>query len=166
MAKYCFSRIALLSILVAFTFSCTEKKTKQVTSETMTASGEYLFEGPNTLQGDFSFDISALSSKTGVTAEDISEVYVESIRVIFENSETQEVVESVLIQLVSDELPLQSAGTLTTFTGTESLLNANKELDILSYLKDPSSQLIVDANLKSEMDELSVSVVFEFTVKH
>jgi hypothetical protein len=132
----------------------------------MTASGEFLFEGPNTLQGNFLLDLKSLSEEIGVDPEQISAVNIEAITLFFENEETEGAVESILTQLVSNELPLQSAGTLSVFSGEENLLNVNKDFDILAYIKDPSSQLIVDANLKKDMDELSVSMVFQLSVKY
>jgi len=165
MVKNYIFRFALLSVLVG-TYACAERDARPVTTESMTASGEFLFEGPNTLQGNFLLDMKSLSEEIGVDPEQISAVNIEAITLFFENEETEGVVESILIQLVSNELPLQSAGTLSVFSGEENLLNVNKDFDILAYIKDPSSQLIVDANLKNDMDELSVSMVFQLSVKY
>lgn len=165
MDKLNFVRFVFL-LLAASISSCTEKEAGPIMTDAMTATGDFLVEGPNTLQGNFSLDIQSLSDELGIDDGQVSKVHIDAITLVFEDPETTDAVESVLVQLVSNNLPLQSAGTLSAFSGKENLLNVNKDLDILAYINDSSSQLIVDANLRNDLDELSVSVVFQLTVKY
>ncbi len=160
------SVLVTLIVLVLVLSACGEKATELITTEPMAASGEFLFEGPNTLQGNFSLDLSLLSEKAAMDENEISEVSIERVVLDFDGDDTAQYVESVLVQLVSNDLPLVSAATLSGLNGKDNTLNVNSELDILSYIKDSSSQLIVDANLMKDMDEMIVSVTFELTIKY
>jgi len=156
----------LLILVIIFLSSCGGKQTKVITTEAMTASGEFLFEGPNTLQGNFSLDLELLADELDIKPSEIKEVNIERILLDFDNPNQYPSVESVLVQLVSNDLSLISAGTLTTPDSRDNILSVNTELDIKPYIEDTSSQLIVDANLSEDMDELSVSVVFLLLVEY
>ncbi|MFY0607499.1 MAG: hypothetical protein JXR10_12345 [Cyclobacteriaceae bacterium] len=155
--------LVLISLLVFF--SCGEKETQVFESEAIAASGEFLFEGPNTLQGPFTLTLSQVSKQLGIEESAISDVRISGISLTFDDDANRQNVESVLVQVVSNDLSLETAGTLNPL-GAEPVqeLQINQELDFLPYLKDQTTQLIVDANLTTDMDMLGVGVVFKFII--
>lgn len=132
----------------------------------MTASGDFLFEGPNTLQGSFELNDALLASMTGLTINEIKAVHVEAISLTVQEDSASALVESVLVQLVSNDLPLQSIGTLSGVAAEANQLNSNTTLDIFEYIKDESTSLVIDANLTQDMDQLSTTVVLKLSIKY
>jgi hypothetical protein len=148
-------------------FSCQQSKEAIVNSSKMKATGEFLFEGPNTLQGGFNVDLAALAEQKEINATQITAVYLVGIQLEVSPDSLQQTIESALVQLVSDNLSLETAGTINPLTSESSqTLSINKELDILPYLKDATTQLIVDVNLAGDLDEVSTYVTFEFSITY
>ena len=150
-------------IVLFFVASCVEKETIAYQSDAVKASGEFLFEGPNTLQGPMTVTLDQVMEKVEVA--EIDRINMAGISLTFADDSLRQEVESLLVQLVSDNLPLQTVGTLSPLgPDPKQILQVNKELDILPYLKDATTQLVVDANLVTDMDEMEVYVAFEFSI--
>ncbi|MFT4785551.1 MAG: hypothetical protein ACI9I8_000669 [Cellvibrionaceae bacterium] len=162
------TNILLFSLVhIMLFFSCQQSKEVIVYTSKMTVSGDFLFEGPNTLQGGFNADLVALAEQEEIDESQITAVYLVGIQLAVSPDSLQQTVESALVQLVSDDLSLETAGTINPFTSESSqTLSINTDLDILPYLKDASTQLIVDVNLSGDLDEVSTHITFEFSITY
>ncbi|MEL6536167.1 MAG: hypothetical protein AAFQ98_12195 [Bacteroidota bacterium] len=80
----------------------------------------------------------------------------------------RETLESALVQWVSNELELVSVATKSPLPGSDpvSCDVAEDPEDILPYLQDASSTLVVDVNLAQDLDELKAKVTFGLTVEY
>ncbi|WKK84341.1 hypothetical protein QYS48_19475 [Marivirga arenosa] len=159
-----FAFIFISSVLLA----CSAPETVEYQSPSIEVEGEFLFEGPNTLQGKASEDILAqIASQNEITEENIKSIKLKSATISFFPDSLRTDVESALIQLVSDDLELISVATKSPLPQEEVIsLEVTAEQDILPYLKDDSYTLVVDANISSDMDYLSAKVSFEFNVEY
>lgn len=159
--------IYLTVFLIITIQACGPKMTKIYEADPITASGEFLFEGPNTLQGKLTTTIKDVCGSLGLHYSDINSAEVSSLTLRIVPDSLRNEVESVLVQLVSDELPLVSVGTLSPLMDQkEQTLKTSGDVNILPYLKDETSMVIVDANLSSDLDELATEVIFTFELKH
>ncbi|MEM9896736.1 MAG: hypothetical protein AAF789_10235, partial [Bacteroidota bacterium] len=100
----------------------------------------------------------------GVESNKLKKVFAQSLQLNFTTVTVKDTVESALVQLVSDQLPLTSVGTTNLLQEGENNLSINGEFDLLPYLNDPTTQMIVDVNLAKDLEELSVEVRFDLKV--
>ncbi|MCR9154015.1 MAG: hypothetical protein ACPGVV_11540 [Croceimicrobium sp.] len=130
-------------------------------------SGDMLFEGPNTLQGEGSLDLVTLAENVGCNMEDIKSVKVSAAKAGMESTQ-QSITESVLLQVVSNQNDLSTIGTLNPVPAEGPLnLNTAQDIDLLPYLKDEGMTWVLDLNLKEDhMDAMmakgQVSLIVEY----
>ncbi len=160
-------RLTPFVFLVLLIVGCSSPEQAESTTDTMTVSGEFLFEGPNTLQGEPAFRLAQLAQQLGTTEDKIKSVTVNQTQLTFESDSIQANIESALVQLVSDQLELVSIATKSPIPGSGAVgMEVNSEQDILPYLKDASSTLVVDVNIKGDMDFLEAKVDFNLTISY
>ncbi|NQZ78444.1 MAG: hypothetical protein HRT61_20390 [Ekhidna sp.] len=158
--------LTILTVLI-FAASCSSGETASYETSETSVSGEFLFEGPNTLQGPSTVSLSQIAKDLNISEEKIQEVSLASATIQFANDSLQSTVESALLQLVSDELALISIGTKSPFPATGPVaLEVNTEQDILPYLKDSSTTAVVDVNLNQDLDDLQATITFSLNVKY
>lgn len=156
----------LLAVLILAT-ACTETDNKYYAIPGIEVSGELLFEGPNTLQGQPKINLNDIAEKLDISVENITAAYLEEATIGFMPDSLQANVESSLIQLVSDNLELVSVATKSPLPSNgEVELEVNKEQDILPYLKDGSTTIVVDANIVGDMDELKALVNLKLNIEY
>ena len=147
--------------------ACGSPEVGEYTMDAVSVSGEFLFEGPNTLQGKPDPVLDDLASKLGVAPEDVKAVYLSGANIRFETDTLRETIQSSLVQWVSDDLELVSVATKSPLPATDPVdLEISNEQDILPYLKDPTSSVVVDVNLAQDLDALTAQVVFVFNVEY
>lgn len=153
--------------LFLFLVSCESTKEETITWTDITVSGEFLFEGPNTLQGQTSATLKDLLEDKDFSAETVTSATLKSATVTFQPDSLRPAIESALLQFVSDNLELTSVATLNPIPedGTVTL-QVTEETDILEYLKDPSTSIILDVNLDQDLEELSAVVNLELNVAY
>lgn len=158
----------LLAIMVLILIGgCTSREISTQQLSGLSVSGEFLFEGPNTLQGEIGKRIDDIAKDTGLAVDEIKAIYATSAFISFRPDSLQPIVESALLQVVSDELSLVSIATKNPFPAQgEVSLEVNTEQDILPYLQDPSSTLVVDANITKDLDELQASLQIDLIIEH
>ena len=155
----------LIPVLALFLLSCAESNQAEYVWNNLEVSGEFLFEGPNTLQGKPDSPLEQISEKLGVPAEKIQKVHLSECTLEFASDSLRSQVENALVQLVSDNLELVSVATINGIPESgEISLQVSEEQDILPYLMDKSTSLVVDANTKRDMDALNCSVSFKLNV--
>lgn len=160
--KHC--AILFISCLM---ISCSTPDVANVTTENVSAAGEFLFEGPNTLQGPSTIRLEDLATEAGTKPDKIKAIYLSGVTVSFNPDSLRGAVESVLIQWVSKELPLISVATKSPLPATGPIdMEGNSEQDILEYLSDPSSTVVVDLNLLGDADELEAIVTFNLKITY
>ena len=157
-------KFLIYSGLVILLFSCAQSSETEYLMADMEVSGEFLFEGPNSLQGKLKNPMENISKEKGIDPAKIQSIYLKSCTVEFPDEESQSIVENILVQVVSDQLNLVSVATINGIPESSPIsIPGSAEQDILPYLKDQSSMLVLDANLKNDVDVLKCSV--DFTLK-
>jgi hypothetical protein len=159
------SFIAIFAFLLA---SCASTEEKEVSWTDVTVSGEFLFEGPNTLQGQPQVGLDYFAEQLGVNAENIKSASISSATISFEPDSLTETVESVLLQFVSEDLELVSVATKSPVDAQagEIALEVTEEVDIFPYLKDASTTTVVDVNCSSDLDQLTASLDLKVKISY
>lgn len=156
-------------LLIVFSLGCSQLSEKEIETNSISLSGEFLFSGPNTLQSSETMSLPPYVDELGIKSEDnIVEVHPASVIVSFNSAKDAANVESILLQIVSDDLEMTSIGTLSPLPAGESQvkLNVSPELDLLPYLGDPSTVVIADVNLKDDMDALTIDAKMNMNFKY
>lgn len=161
------NKILCAVLAVGLLASCGSPEVADYSMADITVSGDFLFEGPNTLQGKPGTAIEEIASELAVKPDDLSAIYLKAATITFDAGDQRADVQSALLQVVSDELELVSVATKSPLPATDPVqLDASQEQDLLPYLKDPTATVVVDANLAADMDVLSASVSLEFSVEY
>lgn len=156
--------IALLSILL---MACGSPLTTTYDWEELTVSGEFLFEGPNTLQGQPGSPLSDIARSIGVDENRIKSITISSAQIILAPDSLQSAVESALVQWVSNDLDLVSVATKSPIDQNGTIeLDVKQSQDILPYIKDANSTLVVDLNLNQDLDFLEGKVALKLNVTY
>ncbi len=161
-------RVSSIILSLFFLWACSPNyESVPVNMNNLEVSGEFLFSGPNTLQGQPDVSLDDIATQAGVEASDIKHIYVSEVNVDFMTDTLSEAIESVLVQWVSDELELISVATKSPLDATGPVtLEVSSDTDILPYLKDDSRTLVIDVNLSQDMDELKAVASFLLNVEH
>ncbi len=149
LAKTNFMKKLLFAFAVVLLFvSCTN--TQHAEKEIpLQFSEEMLFEGANTLQMPANMRLEDLAASLDIPVENILSIGVSaaSINVTDEQNAS---LESLLLQVVSDQHALISIGTLSPVENAGSLsLSIAEEVDLLPYLKD-NCTYVLDVNIANE----------------
>lgn len=155
--------LPVLTILVAvLAFACSPKEEKVVQPAPFEVYGEFLFEGPNTLQAPNSFSVEDLQALAQ------SDAAPKSIRVSgasFQlNGVDAQTIESATLQIVSKNHSMISLGTISVVDADVVTLNMAEETDVTSYLTDEDATWILDVNLTQDFDELDLPLQLEFAI--
>ena len=147
--------------------ACGSPEVGEYAFDGVTVSGEFLFEGPNTLQGKPDPVLDQIATQLGVTADDVKAVYLSGASISFDADSLRSTVQSALVQWVSDELELVSVATKSPLPESDPVqLETSMEQDLLPYLQDATSSVVVDVNLGQDMEVLSAEVDFVFSVEY
>ncbi len=153
--------ILFLSSLV----SCTQTTESTYLWEDLKVSGEFLFEGPNSLQGQIGSPIEQIAKSKNIDASKIKAIYIDKCLVGFSSEDLRSDVENMLVQLVSEKLNLVSVATINGIPKSGPIsLSTSEEQDVLAYLQDPKTTLVLDANIKRDMDEMSCNITFDLKI--
>ena len=155
--------VCFLATLVA----CGSPEVSEYTLQDVAVSGEFLFEGPNTLQGSPPASISQIASALSLEEDDISAIYVKSATITFSPDSVRSTLQSALVQWVSEDLELVSVATKSPLPAEGTItLEATQEQDILPYLQAESATVVVDVNVDHDLDALSGLVTFVLNVEY
>lgn len=159
--------LPVILIVLTLATGCQSTQNSTYDLENLKVTGEYLFEGPNTLQGTPESVIKDLTDQLGINESDIQSVYLDQATIRFSPDSLQKKLESALVQWVSDELELVSVATKSPLPDNPIIeLEVNKEQDILPYLLDDNSTLVVDTNILGDIDYLEARLNFTFNVEY
>jgi hypothetical protein len=121
--------------------------------EGLTVSGEFLFEGPNTLQGNPNPSLEAIAKAVGTEPAKIKKIYLTEAAITFTPDSLSPAAESVLLQWVGTSLDLVALANKSPIEQKGVIqLDIKQDQDILPYIKDATSTLVVDVNLNQDLD--------------
>lgn len=153
----------LLLLLPIFLASC--ENTKSIEKEIpLEFSEEMLFEGANSLQMSANMTLADLAASLNIPAENIKSIGV-SAADIQVTDEQNSSIESLLLQVVSNNQDLISIGTLSPVEKSGNLsLSIAQEVDLLPYLNDACTY-VLDVNIANEdMSALNLEGVLKLNV--
>ncbi len=155
--------IPVLSVIIAaIAFSCSPSEVKLVQAEPFEVSGEFLFEGPNTLQASNAFSAETLQK---LAQSDAAPTSIKVTKATFQlNGLNAKTIESATLQIVSNNHDMISLGTVSAISGNEVVLNMAEETDVTNYLADEGATWILDVNLTQDYDELYLPLQLEFAI--
>jgi hypothetical protein len=149
-----FTKVWLLFLVIVF--ACSEPQEKAMQLSPVSVSGEFLFEGPNTLQGKLEVNWDAFLAQEQISKDKLSKVYLSNATIDFSPDSLETEIESALLQVVSDELELVSIATKNPLPSAYPVsFDIAQDQDILPYLMDPTAMMIVDVNIASDIEALS-----------
>ncbi len=153
--------------LVILLSSCSEPKSDVYTVSEIRLNGEFLFEGPNTLQSDASLGLDEIAATLEISSDDIKNIYLSECTIQIMPDSLRESIESVLLQMLSDNTEMKSIATLNPLP-TDGILQLNlaSDEDLKGYFGDSGAIYVLDANLSGEMEELNVILSLKFNVVH
>lgn len=146
--------------------SCTKTESHKHSLE-LKLKGDMLFIGANTLQMPVNQNASALMNEAGLNNQELKAIEIEKISV--ELNETQhDIIESVLLQVVSDNNDMLTLGTINPIPkGMVFDLSLAEETDLLPYFEDANATWVMDVNIKEDyMDLMEVGVMVNIDLKH
>lgn len=150
-----------------FLTSCASKQQKQYSADPQFITGEYLFEGPNTLQLENSISLDAMAESVGIQASQIQDIQV--TRATVEKTALPDTLaESALLQVVSKNEPMISVGSVNPVpNGTTFDLQLAEEAALLPYFKDDEFFWVLDANFSSDqLDPIEIALKLEFNITY
>lgn len=125
--------------------------------------GEMLFGGANSLQMAADVSLDDLAQKANTNVPNIKGIGVKSASITV-NENQLDLVESLLLQVVSNNQNLISVGTLSPVDKAGNLeLSIAQELDLLPYLQDEGCTWVLDVNLNTE-DMLDLELAGNLTM--
>ena len=130
-------------------------------------SGDMLFSGPNSLQGEGTKDLVSLAEAVGTDSESIKSISVSNAKIAMAPS-AQAITESVLLQIVSNNNDLVTVGTLSPVPADGAMeLSLAQEMDLLPYLKDEGLAWVLDLNLSEDhMDMMRAKGEVQLSIEY
>lgn len=157
----------IIGAVILTMVACSSPEVAEYSLQDIAVAGEFLFEGPNTLQGKSGGVDDQIAEQLGISKNQLSAVYLKSATIKFEADSLRGSIQSALVQWVSDELELISVATKSPLpaSGPVKLVTSAEE-DILPYLQDATSSVVVDVNLGQDMEALHAMVTLVLNVEY
>ncbi|MGB0165440.1 MAG: hypothetical protein ACPF8V_01175 [Luteibaculum sp.] len=161
-----FMKRLLFLCIALFCFACapTEKQAHEIV---LSLKGEMLFSGANTLQMPVKHRPNNLVADANLGEVELESVGVNKVSISL-TEEQHRIVESVLLQVVSDQNEMITLGTLSPLPdGTTFDLKLAEDLDLLPYFKDNGGAWVLDINLSEDyMDEMQVDARLNLSLNY
>ncbi|TXC85456.1 hypothetical protein [Luteibaculum oceani] len=157
----------ILSLALALVlFSCATVEQAEQSVE-ISLSGEMLFSGANTFQTPMELSEAELLEKANLPESQIKSIGVKSVEIQLDSTQ-RAIMESVLLQVVSDNQEMISIGTKSPLPdGTNFELSLAEEIDLLPYASDAGATWVLDANLTEDyMDLMSVNAKVNLVINY
>ncbi len=151
------------SLAVALFFqSCTSTTAHNAELAPISLTGEFLFEGPNTLQVENNLTLSDIMAKAGLKGVPASvEVKKASLDLSGVDADW---VESATLQVSSKNLDMITIGTISILNGEATGITLAEETNIQPYVEDEEMYWVLDVNLTSDLDDLSIPLELQLTI--
>ena len=146
--------------------SCSSELAQLKVEKDLVLEGEMLFEGPNTLTANNNTDLITLIEGAGLETSQVESVEVTKA-IITLSSDGQSLVESLLLQIVSDNQELITVGTLNPLPEGKIMdLQLAEEMDLKPYLDDSGCTWVLDLNLNGDADQMAVKSKLNLVVNY
>lgn len=157
----------MLLALVPLFMACQSTLTDDTQSVGVEMSGDFLVEGPNTLQGNSGISLEALAEAVGCSPEGIIAIGVSSVSVGIQE-DGRAIAESLLFQVASSNQDLISIATLNPLPESGKIeMQVAEEVDLLPYMQDEGLTWVMDLNLSEDyMDELMAKAKIGLIVEY
>ncbi len=162
----------LLIGLVLSVFSCANEANNSedfVIETTLVASGP-LFEGSNTCQAELTTELSSFLEKHGITKEQLVDVKLKSCIITSDQLENFNLLESVNLQLFSDNFPMQNVAVANPVEENTKEINlkvAAIQEQIMPVLQEEVCYVVADATIKEDLDDdLALKTKLTFSINY
>ena len=161
----------ILTVIYIFT-SC--EKTQNVNTEIeleLSADGPF-FQGGNSFMVDLEPDFSKIFEEKTITSQDIKKINIKKAIVSFnaEDSVNFEGFTSASLQLVSDNIPMQSIAVLNPITSSSNTieLTVSNEVDLTDFFKQESFTVLLDLDFKDDdyKDQMILTLKMDLAIEH
>lgn len=156
----------LSAALLLLTISCATVEQAEHSIE-ISLDGEMLFSGANTFQTPMMISEADLLKAANLPSSQIKSLGVKSVEVMLDSTQ-RAIMESVLLQVVSDNQEMISVGTKSPLpSGTNFELSLAEEIDLLPYANDKGATWVLDANLTEDyMDAMSINARINLLINY
>lgn len=161
-------RLLLFIFIPAFLAGCGSTAVDESLTVELRLSGDMLFEGSNTLQMPAEMSPAKIAEKLSVEVKNLKKIGVSKASLSMRDDQAA-ITESLLLQVVSNNKSLVTAGTLSPLTEDASSLDLNvaEDIDLLPYLSDEGCTWVLDLNLSEDfMDEMTVNGTLTLRVEY
>ncbi len=159
--------ICLLGLALLISSCGSETKmTYRISGVSLSDTGP-LFEGPVTLQHEFTNTLNDSLAKSGFKPEQVKAVFLRSANYTCSDSLGFDGIGSLVLQLTAENANMLEAGVINPIpSGSKSAsLKPSVEANLADFFKQPKLYLITDANaLRDAERELNLKADFEFEV--
>lgn len=140
----------LLWALVPLFMACQNTVQDKSQKFSFAMSGDMLFAGSNTLQGEGEINLQNLAENMGINVDAIKSVKVSAAKVGLSPAH-QKFTESVLLQVLSNNVEMASIGTLNPVPESGTLeLSLAEDVDLKPYLEDEGMTWVLDINISED----------------
>jgi hypothetical protein len=164
----------ILVVLVCSMFlmqACNKSNTSvlKIDSIPVSAEGPY-FVGPNTFQGEIQNQLEAFAKENGITVDQLKSAKLTQFSLRVSDSLNFDKMSSIKMQMVSEQTDMIEAASANSIEKGKLSINfavSNAENDYLELLKQNMFTLVVDANMKEDIDnDIAMLANLEFEIKY
>lgn len=156
-----------LILIIGVTSCATEaNNSKEFTVETVLVASGPLFEGSNTCQAELTAELSNFLKENDIKTEELVDVKLKSCVITNDKLENFNILESVNLQIFSDNSPMQNVAVINPVEENAKELNlkvAEIQEEIMPVLQEETCYIVADATIKEDLDddlELNTKLVF------
>ncbi len=161
--------IFLFSLIIISCSNEANNSKEFIIESTLIASGP-LFEGSNTCQSDLTAELNKFLEENGINEDELIDVKLKSCTIKRAKLKNFDIIESISLQLMSDNLPMQTVAVINPIkeSMTEiSLTVAEIQEEIKPILLDKNLYIIADAILKEDLeDDLVLESKLVFSINY
>jgi len=166
-------RLLFVIFTVVYIFTSCEK-TKTTSAEynvDLNASGPF-FQGGNSFIADFKPDLSKISSETAIANENLKSIGIKKAIVTLNpnDSISFEMFNSATLQLVSDNIAMQSIAVLNPISTSENQieLTVSNEVELLDFFKEEVFTVLLDLDFAEDdyKDDMNVELKLELNIDY
>lgn len=157
----------MLGLSACLFTACMESQTLTFKTQpvNLVASGP-LLEGANTAQGEFMPQIAAYLQQQGLDAKNLQQAVLKQVSIVLPDSLNSDLLSELTFQMAADQVDMQKVAVLNPVPAAQTQLSLNvaqEQKKIADLLQQDKVLLVVDANLKKDLDaDWHSQVILEF----
>ncbi len=113
------------------------------------------FEGPNSFQANVQHELEKILKEKGYTLSQIKNIQLDNATIEVPDTLPKDLISSVTLQLVSDEIAMQKVAVLNPFISEASKVElqvAQEQKDIEKYFTKDYFTVVLDANFNKDVE--------------